>query len=83
MKILIIGKGYVGSRCAEAWKDEVIVADKRIYSVEDVLSLLEQYQPDAVLNAAGVRGKPNVDWCETHQLETINGNTKLPILPRN
>jgi UDP-glucose 4,6-dehydratase len=80
MKILIIGKGYVGSRCAEAWKDEVIVADKRIYSVEDVLSLLEQYQPDAVLNAAGVRGKPNVDWCETHQLETINGNTKLPIM---
>ena len=80
MKILIIGRGYVGSRCAETWKDEAVVADKKVYSVEDVLNLLNEHQPDVVLNAAGVRGKPNVDWCETHQLETIVGNTKLPIM---
>lgn len=80
MKVLIIGRGYVGSRCAEIWKDEAIVADKKVYSVEDVLVLLKTHQPDVVLNAAGVRGKPNVDWCETHQLETIAGNTKLPIM---
>jgi UDP-glucose 4,6-dehydratase len=80
MKILIIGKGYVGSRCAETWKDEAIIATKKVYSVEDVLYLLEEHQPDVVLNAAGVRGKPNVDWCETHQIETIAGNTKLPIM---
>lgn len=79
MKILIIGKGYVGTRCAESWKDEVVVADKRIATSTDMLELLDRHQPDAVLNAAGVRGKPNVDWCETHQLETIVGNTKLPI----
>lgn len=80
MKILIIGKGYVGTRCAESWKDEVVVADKRVHAPEDVLALLDEHKPDAVLNAAGVRGKPNVDWCETHQLETIVGNTKLPIM---
>jgi len=79
MKILIIGKGYLGTRCAEVWKDEVILTDKIVKTVEDVEALLDEHQPDAVLNAAGIVGKPNVDWCETHQLETIEGNTILPI----
>lgn len=78
MKILIIGGGYIGHRCHDAWADSVISTEK-INSKEDVLKLLDEHQPDAVLNAAGVRGKPNVDWCETHQVETILGNTKLPI----
>jgi dTDP-4-dehydrorhamnose reductase len=80
MKILIIGAGYVGKRCFEAWGADAVIAEKKIYSVQDMLSLLEKHQPDVVLNAAGVRGKPNVDWCETHQLETIKGNTELPIM---
>lgn len=80
MKILIIGGGYVGQRCADAWGANAVLATDRITSKDDVLRLLAQHQPDAVLNAAGVRGKPNVDWCEDHQLETILGNTKLPIV---
>ncbi len=80
MKILIFGKGYIGSRCAEVWGNDAVLSDKRILSIEDVLEELDKYQPDAVLNAAGVRGKPNVDWCETHQYETAAGNTKLPII---
>jgi 3,5-epimerase/4-reductase len=78
MKILIIGQGYVGNRCSDAWDDAVIVAT-RVTSKEDMVALLDKHMPDAVLNAAGVRGKPNVDWCEDHPLETILGNTKLPI----
>ena len=78
-KILIIGAGAIGSVCAESW-DDAVLADKRINSKEDVLALLDKYQPEAVLNAAGVRGKPNVDWCDDNQLTTILGNTKLPIM---
>jgi len=78
MKILILGGGYIGHRCADSWDDAVFLTN-RINSKEDVLKLLDEHKPDAVLNAAGVRGKPNVDWCEDHQLETILGNTKLPI----
>lgn len=78
MNILIIGKGYIGTRMAESWPDAVL-ADKRINSKEDVLALIDEHKPDAILNAAGVTGKPNVDWCEDHQLETIEGNTILPI----
>lgn len=78
MKILIIGKGWLGQRCKEEWPDAVL-SDKHIKTVEDVLELLDKHKPDAVLNAAGVVGKPNVDWCEDHQTETIVGNTVLPI----
>ena len=33
-----------------------------------------QVKPTHVLTAAGVTGRPNVDWCETHQVETIRAN---------
>lgn len=78
-KILIIGHGYLGKRCLNSWP-KAVMAEKKIYTIDDVLELLIKHQPDAVLNAAGVVGKPNVDWCETHQRETIQGNTVLPIL---
>lgn len=79
MKILIIGKGWLGGRCAESWNDAVL-SDKIINTVDDVLELIETHKPDAILNAAGIVGKPNVDWCENHQIETIKGNTILPLM---
>lgn len=79
MKILIIGAGWLGRRCAESWSDAVL-SDKIIGTVDDVLALLDEHKPDAVLNAAGIVGKPNVDWCETNQIETIKGNTILPLI---
>ena len=79
MKILIIGNGYIGNRCLGEWPDAVL-SNNKIKTKEDVLALLDEHKPDAVLNAGGVTGKPNVDWCETHQMETIIGNTLLPIL---
>lgn len=78
-KILIIGNGFLGKKCAAVWPD-AILSDKLLYTVKDVEDLLEEYKPDSVLNAAGIVGKPNVDWCEDHQLETIQGNTILPIM---
>lgn len=78
MKILIFGKGYVGTRCHEAWEGSVL-SDVMVGSKEDALAEIQKHQPDAVLNAAGIKGKPNVDWCEDHELETIRGNTILPL----
>ena len=78
-KVLIIGNGFMGKRCAGAWPDAVL-SDKKIESVKDVEDLLDEHKPDSVFNAAGVTGKPNVDWCETHQMETMLGNTVLPIM---
>jgi 3,5-epimerase/4-reductase len=80
MKILIFGKGYMGERCAGAWGDEAILSDVMVHTVEDALNEIERVQPDVVFNAAGVKGRPNVDWCEDHQLETVRGNTLMPLL---
>lgn len=80
MKILIFGKGYMGARCAQVWGEEAVLSDVYVRTKEDALTEIQRVQPDAVLNAAGVRGRPNVDWCDTHQMETIVGNTVMPIL---
>ncbi len=79
MRILIFGHGYVGNRCADAWGDDAVLSDVRVQSKEDAAAEIARVKPDAVLNAAGVTGKPNVDWCDAHQLETIVGNTLVPI----
>lgn len=79
MKILIVGNGYVGNRCAQYWPDALILPSK-VKTREEIDSVLDRYQPDAVFNAAGVTGKPNVDWCETNQATTMMGNTVLPIM---
>jgi dTDP-4-dehydrorhamnose reductase len=81
MKILVLGKsGFVAQEFIDAYKEECIITNIRINSKEDILKLLGEHKPDAVLNAIGRRGRPNVDWCETNQMETIIGNTLIPIL---
>ncbi|GAT20564.1 NRS/ER [Aspergillus luchuensis] len=37
-------------------------------------SELARVRPSHVINAAGKRGDPNVDWCESHKEETIRSN---------
>ena len=79
MKILILGDGYISGRCVESWP-KAKVCNKWINNVNDVLEILDKYKPDAVLNTIGIKGQPNVDWCETHQAETMWGNTVVPIM---
>jgi len=46
----------------------------RMEDREAVLAELERVKPTHVLNAAGCTGRPNVDWCEDHQAETVRSN---------
>jgi 3,5-epimerase/4-reductase len=78
MKILIIGKGFIGQRCAQKWSEAIVLEDK-ILSASDASAALEKHEPDVVLNAGGTTGRPNVDWCEEHPKETMLGNVALPI----
>jgi dTDP-4-dehydrorhamnose reductase len=39
-----------------------------------VAAELDEIKPTHVLNAAGVTGRPNVDWCEDHKDETVRAN---------
>jgi UDP-glucose 4,6-dehydratase len=45
--------------------------------LEERSQLLEDFRnvkPTHVLNAAGVTGRPSIDWCETHKQDTIRSN---------
>lgn len=80
MKILIFGKGYMGTRCAESWGEDAVLSEVMVNTVQDALDEIDRVKPDVVFNAAGVKGKPNVDWCEDHQLETMRGNALMPMM---
>ncbi len=80
MKILIFGNGYIGNRCKNVWGDDAVLSTVQIHTADDARREIDLHRPDAVLNAIGVTGVPNVDWCDEHPHETIVGNTVVPIL---
>lgn len=81
MKILVVGaNGFTAKRFLESYPNEAIAYTDRISTKEAFLKALDEHRPDAVINAAGRTGRPNVDWCETHQTETYEGNTVLPLV---
>ncbi|TYI86100.1 hypothetical protein E1A91_D04G043500v1, partial [Gossypium mustelinum] len=46
----------------------------RLEQRSQLLDDIQTVKPTHVFNAAGVTGRPNVDWCETHKPETIRTN---------
>ena len=79
MKIVIFGAGFLGHRLARdlpgATLEPCDISDRAA-----VLEVLRRSSPDAVVNAAGKTGRPNVDWCETHQPETYHSNVVGPLV---
>jgi len=75
---LLFGKnGWIGGKLIELLTQQgkkFYVAESRTYNREAVLAEVEKYKPTHILNAAGVTGRPNVDWCEDNKMETIRSN---------
>jgi 3,5-epimerase/4-reductase len=75
---LLLGKnGWIGGQLIElltAQGKTFHLAESRTYNRESLLEEIERYNPTHILNAAGVTGRPNVDWCEDHKMETIRTN---------
>jgi dTDP-4-dehydrorhamnose reductase len=83
--ILLLGaSGYIGEAFAKELqrrkKDFLPLARKQTdYTRFDLLlEFLQAKKPEFVINAAGYTGKPNVDACELHKADTLQGNTLLP-----
>ncbi|GMI48003.1 hypothetical protein TrCOL_g5694 [Triparma columacea] len=81
-KILIFGKnGWIGGKLIALLQDQgkelgkdLFLAETRMQNRESLASELDKIRPTHVLNAAGVTGRPNVDWCEDHKAETVRAN---------
>jgi len=80
MKILIFGKGYIANKFKIFFGEEAEISNVRIEDFSKVKAELEVKKPDVVLNCAGKTGKPNVDWCEDHKMETLFGNVTAPLI---
>jgi len=46
----------------------------RMENQAKVCAVLDEINPTHVINCAGKTGRPNVDWCEDHKLETVRAN---------
>ena len=83
--ILLLGAtGYIGQAFAAELrrrKKDFVPLSRRDadYTRFDVLlEFLKAKKTAFVINAAGYTGKPNVDACELHKADTLQGNTLFP-----
>jgi dTDP-4-dehydrorhamnose reductase len=72
-RIAIVGAGFCGTRLA-ALVPGAELARVDVTDGAAVARVLESAPWDAVVNAAGKTGRPNVDWCEAHREETRRVN---------
>ncbi|KAF5734460.1 bifunctional dTDP-4-dehydrorhamnose 3 5-epimerase/dTDP-4-dehydrorhamnose reductase [Tripterygium wilfordii] len=78
LKFLIYGRtGWIGGLLGKLCDSQGIEYAYGSGRLEDRSSLeadIAGVNPSHVFNAAGVTGRPNVDWCESHKVETIRTN---------
>lgn len=79
MKILLYGStGWLGSRLLKLLENDkhtVIPAKARLDNFIQLIQELNSFKNlDMIVMAAGLTGRPNVDWCEDHRDEVISVN---------
>ena len=84
MILLLGGSGYVGQAYQRLFARKNLsfrnLARRDLdYTRAEVLTpFLRELRPEFVVNAAGYTGKPNVDACEFHKADCLDGNAVLP-----
>lgn len=79
-KIIIFGaRGWLAKKFANFLPGATLTA-VNIADPSQVDSILDNVRPDVVINAAGKTGRPNIDWCEDHKVETYYSNVTGPIV---
>lgn len=79
-KVLVWGHtGLVGKHVMECLHKEesihAVRAESRLSEISiEMIRELNAIRPEFVVIAAGLTGRPNVDWCETHKSETWDVN---------
>jgi len=74
-RILVVGKGHVGTYLAQKLECELITHWKD--RMEDITeAVIEDLKPSVVINAAG---KTDLTWCETYPTEAWHHNVVAPL----
>ncbi len=79
MKYLIFGRGGWLAQKFNKFLEDSYISEVDITDLQAIREELDEKKPEIVINAAGITGRPNIDWCEEHKLETIAGNVAGPL----
>jgi dTDP-4-dehydrorhamnose reductase len=75
---LVYGRsGWIGGLLGQLLSEQGAQWSYGVARLEDrggIAADIRRVKPTHVLNAAGVTGRPNVDWCESHRQGTIRTN---------
>jgi len=69
--------GWIGQQLVTLLQAEghtALCATARLENRTDILQEIDHVKPDCIINAAGITGRPNIDWCEDHKIETLRAN---------
>jgi 3,5-epimerase/4-reductase len=69
--------GFLGSNIIDILKitnKNFIISNLRLNEIEKIKTLLSTYSPKYVINCAGLCGTPNIFWCDSNRIETIETN---------
>ena len=76
--VLLYGAtGWVGGQFASMLRQQgftVVAATSRMQNLKDVWNNVVTSKASRVINAAGITGRPNIDWCEIHPVPTVEVN---------
>jgi len=76
-KILIFGKGFIGTRLKEEFN--CASSGKKILSLSDAENEIKKYKPKIIINCIGTSGR-DVDDCELDKDKTLLANSFVPVI---
>jgi len=79
-------RGYLGSNIIEVLKTKnknYIITELRLNEIDKIKELLVMYSPRYIINCAGLCGVPNIFWCDSHKIETIETNITYQLTLAN
>jgi dTDP-4-dehydrorhamnose reductase/dTDP-4-dehydrorhamnose 3,5-epimerase-like enzyme len=75
--IVIGASGYLGQNCVKYLKlngKNVLESRSRLENPHEISDEIRRSRAKYVICAAGISGRPTIDWCETHEDETRKTN---------
>jgi 3,5-epimerase/4-reductase len=75
--IVLGSNGYLGNHITTILKTQgknVITLSERLSDLSTIKTKLDLYKPKYVINAGGLTGVPNIDWCDYNKEQTIETN---------
>ena len=77
-RVLIVGQGFIGRRLRDEWG--CLSTDRKIFTFQDAEAIIDEYDPQVVINCVGYNGVKNVDDCDRELDKTFLTNTFIPMM---